>query len=142
MPVVLLASANDPFAVLPKPLVLLKSAAATSGGVSICGIEQKRSYINTGVQVTGGDSSKRKPTYCCVICTAGKAKQGFLAFCRIATGIITIRWRTDGLNFCRRRPAQTRQITMRTDAVVIFMDVEFRTNLVRVSRSKLRSNSS
>jgi hypothetical protein len=28
MPVVLLASANDPFAVLPKPLVLLKSAAA------------------------------------------------------------------------------------------------------------------
>ena len=140
-PMVLLASANDPFALLPKPLVLLEKRCSTSGGVSICGIKQKRSSTNTGVQVAGADGCKRKPINCCVECAADEAKKSLLALCSVATGIIAIRRRTDGLNFCQRRSA-TRQITMRTDAVVILMDVEFRTNLVRVSRSKLRSNSS
>jgi len=72
---------------------------------SICGIEQKRSGTNTGVQVAGADGCKRKPSNGCVISTSGKARQGFLAFCGIAIGIITIRWRTDGLNFCQRPSA-------------------------------------
>ena len=78
---------------------------STSGGVSICSVEQKRSSANTGVQVAGADGCKRKPANGCVISTAGKAKKGFLAFCGVATGVIAIRWRIDRVNFCQRPSA-------------------------------------
>jgi hypothetical protein len=88
-----------------EPGGVAQKRCSTSGGISIRGIEYKRSSANTGVQFAGSDACKRKPTNCCAECAAGEAKKSLLALCSVGPGIIAIRWRTDGLNFCQRPSA-------------------------------------
>ena len=55
-----------------EPGGVAQKRCSTSGGISIRGIEYKRSSANTGVQFAGSD--KRKPTNCCVGCAASEAR--------------------------------------------------------------------
>src|ERR1700730_2394283 len=85
-----------------EPGGVAQKRCSTSGGISIRGIEYKRSSANTGVQFAGRDASKRKPTNCCVECAAGEAKKSLLALCSVATRLIAIWRRANRLNFCQR----------------------------------------
>ena len=96
-PVVLLKRANAPLAVLSGPVVLLKSAPAPVAVFSSAVLARSVPAPDGRIELASGVAPERKETNRRIEATAGETKQSVLPFRGIATGVASIRCRTDRL---------------------------------------------
>jgi hypothetical protein len=94
--------------------------AAETGGVAIkrvgagscifaCDIGKECSSADGCVKPAYCVALERKQTNRRIVCAAGETQKGVLPFCRVASGIASVRWRTDGLRVLGERKADERK---------------------------------
>ena len=106
LPVVLRNRAYTPLAVFWSPVVLLYSALPPLAVLLITsGVQRQRINADGRVEVPDGVTFERRETNRRIVYAAGETQKGVLAFCRVKSGIASVRWRTDRLRVLDERKA-------------------------------------
>ena len=79
---------------------------STGGRIVVSGVEVKRSSANSSIETAGGVGKEREVTNRGIIAASGGASKCVLPFCRIASGIASVRWWADGLRVLDQRKTQ------------------------------------
>ena len=79
---------------------------STGGRIVVSGVEVKRSSAKSSIETAGGVGKERKVTNRGIVAASGGTSKCVLPFCRIASGIATIRWRADSLGVLDQRETQ------------------------------------
>ena len=60
-------------------------------------VQRQRINADCRVEVPDGVTFERRETNRRIVYAAGETQKGVLAFCRVKSGVASVRWRTDGL---------------------------------------------
>lgn len=76
---------------------ITQKSPGAGGGIVVASVCEERAGTYGGVERPSADNAQRRETYSRVVCAGRKAQEGVLTLCGVATGIPSIRRRTDCL---------------------------------------------
>ena len=83
--------------------------ARAKGRILISSVGKERARADTCAEAAAGQAQERIQANSSIVCASGETKKGILPFCGVASGITTIRRRTDRLRCLENREAESHE---------------------------------